>query len=372
MFRFLADRHDRKHALRSVQRQKRIAHKAIEFKNDPSLAFAVNAAEGHYTECGELGSMSISEAELFFSPILPADPLNITDNTIVFQSDISTEDKKNNTFECIISDSGSKKHAVVVFHHWYARNRYKSFSKFFSSRGITVIEATLPYHFSRSSDEFSEENLFNANLSYTVRAVRQAVLDGRKIVRWLDGQGYEKISVVGMCLGGTVAGLIAAYEEKVDKAVLMVTAGSPADLVWSAETMKPLRNRIERNISLEDLKSTWNIINLDNLLFGLTRRGLDLMFVLGKNDTIVRPEVSEKLINQLKECDTNPKVLRLNCGHSSIGNFPYNILSARRVLRFLKETPTIAELWEVRGFRFEFTEGWNPDNPPWLKDHKTK
>ncbi|WP_341858158.1 hypothetical protein [Sinorhizobium medicae] len=38
------------------------------------------------------------------------------------------------------------------------------------------------------------------------------------------------MSVVGMCLGGTVAGLIAAQEEKVDKAVLMVSPGSPADL----------------------------------------------------------------------------------------------------------------------------------------------
>lgn len=372
MFRFLAARHDRKHVLRSVQRQKRIAYKAIEFKDDPSLAFAVNVAEGHYTKGGELDSMSISEAELFFSPLLPAEPLDISDNKIIFQSDISTEDNKNNTFECIVSNSGSKKHAVVVFHHWYARNRYKSFSKYFKSRGITVIEATLPYHFSRGSDDYSEEKFFNANLGFTVRAMRQAVLDGRKIVRWLDGQGYEKISVVGMCLGGTVAGLIAAYEEKVDKAVMMVTPSSPADLVWSAETMKPLRSRIEPNMSFQDLKSAWGLINLDNLLFGLTRRKLDLMFVIGKDDATVQPKFSEKLIDRLKKCNRNPKVFRLNCGHSSIGTFPYNILAARKVMRFLKDTPTLLELWSMRGFRFEFTEGWDPDNPPWRKDHKTK
>jgi len=26
------------------------------------------------------------------------------------------------------------------------------------------------------------------------------------------------------------------------------------------------------------------------------------------------------------------------------------------VLRFLKETPTLAELWDVRGFRYDFSE----------------
>ncbi|MBB6182560.1 hypothetical protein HNQ75_004549, partial [Rhizobium flavum] len=43
-----------------------------------------------------------------------------------------------------------------------------------------------------------------------------------------------------------------------------------------------------------------------------------------------------------------PELLQLNCGHSSIGMFPYNIIAARKVLRFLMEIPTLKELWEVR------------------------
>ncbi len=37
---------------------------------------------------------------------------------------------------------------------------------------------------------------------------------------------------------------------------------------------------------------------------------------------------------------------------------PQNSLpsAARKVLRFLKETPTLAELWDVRGFRYDFNE----------------
>lgn len=91
-------------------------------------------------------------------------------------------------------------------------------------------------------------------------------------------------------------------------------------------------------------------------MWGLTRPGLDMMFVLGNDDTITRPETSEGVIELLTRCGRAPGVIRLNCGHSSIGIFPYNIIAAKKVLRFLKESPTLAELWEVRGFRYNFSE----------------
>lgn len=356
MFRYLARRHDRKHILKSLQRQKRFENRAIDFGYDTSLAFVVNEAEERDAISRDLAFTNISEGEQFFSPILPAEPINYKENNVIFQSDITTRDEGNNTFECVVTDSGSKDHALVVFHHWYARSRYNAFSKFFAAKGITVIEATLPYHFSRGSDDYSEEQFFNANLGRTVRSMRQAVLDGRKIIRWLHSQGYNKISVIGMCLGGTVAGLIAAQEEKVDKAVLMVAPGSPADLVWTAETMTSLRGRIEPAMSLEELRTAWGLVNLEMHLFGLTRRRLDMMFVLGEDDTITRPQASDRVIELLTKCNRSPEVLRLNCGHSSVGIFPYNIIAARKVLRFLKETPTLAELWDVRGFRYDFSE----------------
>ncbi|MGZ2403039.1 hypothetical protein [Rhizobium ruizarguesonis] len=191
MFRYLAGQYDRKCVRRSLDRQKGIEHQAIPFRFDDSFALR-----------------TISEAENFFEPSGPAVPLVEETGRAVFRSDIQGNDEKNNTFECLIADSGSKGQALIVFHHWYARSRYPAFSKFFASRGITVVEATLPFHFDRASDEFSEEKLLNADLGMTVGSLRQAVLDGRKIVRWLHAQGYSEISVVGMCIGGLIAGLI--------------------------------------------------------------------------------------------------------------------------------------------------------------------
>lgn len=146
MFRYLARRHDRKHIIKSLQRQKLIEHSSIKFKYDSSLTFAVHTKEAKSVDSEELKLDENFNARAFFSPILPPEPLNESTDQVVFQSDITTEEEENNIFECAITDSGTKEHAIVVFHHWYARNRYSAFAKFFAARGITVVEATLPYH----------------------------------------------------------------------------------------------------------------------------------------------------------------------------------------------------------------------------------
>ncbi len=359
MFRQLARRHDRKHIQKSLDRQDRIAQKCIAFVHDTSVAFAVDEAKNQYSSKFDLPSWSIDEGEEFYSLATSSDPLEITDNSVIFKSDITTPEKENNTFECIVTGSGSKEHAIIVFHHWYARNRYPKFAKFFASKGITVVEVTLPYHFNRGNSESAEEKLLSADIGRTVQAMRQAVLDGRKVVAWLHELGFAKISVVGMCIGGTVAGLVAAHDRKVDKAVLMVTPMSPADLVWTAETMKPLRQRIEANMTLKDLRAAWSIISLEMHTFGLTRPRLETMFILGEEDSISRPKESEWVINFLQETGHSPKLLSLGSGHSSIGIFPYNVIAAWKVLHFLKEWPTWQELWSARHLLggFDCTEG---------------
>jgi hypothetical protein len=81
------------------------------------------------------------------------------------------------------------------------------------------------------------------------------------------------------------------------------------------------------------------------------------MFLLGKDDKIALPEKTDSVVETLTKCGRPPEVARLNCGHSSVGVFPYNLIAARKVMRFLKESPTLAELWEARGLRWDLSEG---------------
>lgn len=130
MFRYLARRHDRKHILKSLERQKRISHNSIAFGLDADLVFSAHAAGKKYLDVNEWAYTNILEGEEFFRPTSSHEPLTEEGNRVVFKSDIETEDDENNTFDCIITKGAPQRnwivvpnnHALVVFHHWYARN----------------------------------------------------------------------------------------------------------------------------------------------------------------------------------------------------------------------------------------------------------
>lgn len=118
-----------------------------------------------------------------------------------FPSDVATDVEQNNVVWAKITDSGSLDRVLVIFHHWNASAWNSRIASFFSKRGVTVIEIAMPYHFQRSRPGSSHADyMLSANLGRTIQSVRQAVLDGRKLIRWLKREGYRDISVLGMSL----------------------------------------------------------------------------------------------------------------------------------------------------------------------------
>lgn len=256
---------------------------------------------------------------------------------IKFLSDVSTDVLENNTVCAKVTDSGSLDHALVIFHHWNASSRNHQIADFFSRRGITVVEIAMPYHFERSRPgSLHADFMLSPNLGRTVQSVRQAVLDGRKLIRWLKHEGYGKISVFGMSLGSWIAGLVTAHEKCVSKTALFLTGGSLADMVWSGRATRQIRASLETKIELQDLKRAWSPLNLENYAQKLARSDLKLQIVLAKRDTVVLPELSENFVRTLRQTGVEPDVLMLNCGHYSLGIPPYILNAGLRLSRFLR------------------------------------
>ncbi|RVL83942.1 dienelactone hydrolase-related enzyme [Sinorhizobium meliloti] len=253
-----------------------------------------------------------------------------------FPSDISTDVEENNIVWAKIADSGSFDRALVIFHHWNASSRNRQIASFFSKRGITVIEIAMPYHFERSRPgSLHADYMLSANLGRTIQSVRQAVLDGRKLVRWLKCKGYRDISVLGMSLGSWVAGLIAAHDPAVSKASLFLTAGSLADMVWTGRATRAIRDSLAPHIHLTDLRRAWGPLNLGNYAQRLARPDLALHVVLAKRDTVVLPELSASFMQKLENAGARPNILELNCGHYSLATPPYILLAGLSLKRFL-------------------------------------
>lgn len=312
-------------------------HKNVaKFALGTELAFPGAKQSANFTEFCALADLAIEDPGFFDEPSGHSDGFVRENGWVTFPSHIETETPENNTVFASVSESGAKDRVLVVFHHWNASKRQHQIANFFSKRGVTVVEIAMPYHFERLRPGSAHaDHMLSPNIGRTIQSVRQAVLDGRKLIRWLKNEGYGDIAVLGMSLGSWVAGLVAAHDKTVSKASLFLTAGSLADMVWTGRATLAIRQSLEGHVELADLRKAWGPINLENHAAKLARSNLDIQLVLGKRDKVVVPELSQRFVQSLKAAGANPDVLELNCGHYSLALPPHILFAGLRLKRLL-------------------------------------
>lgn len=301
------------------------------------LAFPEAKTDASISEFCALADQAVADPAFFEKLGGHASDFEREDGWVRFSSEISTAIKDNNQVYAKVAESGSLDQALVVFHHWNANKRSPQLAHFFSRRGITVVEMALPYHLERNRPGSAyADHMLSPNLGRTIQSVRQAVLDGRKLIRYLKSEGYKEISVLGMSLGSWVAGLVAAHDAAVSKAALFLTAGSLADMVWSGRATQAIRESLEPVIDLADLNRAWAPLNLENYANNLARHELALQVVLASRDKVVLPELSQRFVEQLKNAGARPDVVALNCGHYSLAMPPYIVFAGLNLQRLLR------------------------------------
>jgi dienelactone hydrolase len=303
---------------------------------DTERAFPNASGTVSLEEFCALADQAVADPTYFDEPSGSLEDFQRDGEWLKFPSDVSTDVEQNNIVWAEITESGSFDQAMVVFHHWNATARNQQIAKFFSRRGITVVQIAMPFHFERRRpSSLHADYMLSANLGRTIQSVRQGVLDGRKLIRWLKSEGYREISVLGMSLGSWVAGAVAAHDMAVTKASLFLTAGSLADMVWTGRATRSIRDSLEPAIELSDLRRAWGPLNLENYVDRLARPDLDLHVVLADRDKVVVPELSQRFLRKLKGAGAKPTILKLNCGHYSLALPPYILLAGWSLKRFL-------------------------------------
>lgn len=331
MFYHWLDRLDERRASRGDEWKR-----ATAFALDAELAFPGAKEARDVEDFCSLADQIAGNPSYFDANLRDMDSFERDKEWLTFRSDIQTDVENNNTVWSRIADSGSKDHALVVFHHWNAAKRNSQIARFFSRRGITVVEIALPYHLERSrAGSHYADYMLSASLGRTIQAVRQAVLDGRKLINWLVSEGYRQISVLGMSLGSWIAGLVAAHDTAVSKASLFLTGGSLADMVWTGRATRSIGQALERHLALSELRRAWGPLNLENHMRRLARPGLKLQIVLAERDRVVLPDLSESLVHKLRQAGAGPDIHKLHCGHYSLALPPYIVAAGLDLKKFL-------------------------------------
>ena len=230
-------------------------------------------------------------------------------------------DGPNSIARAQIYDSGHRRRAVVLLPYWNAtREACRPFSTLLARCGVTCVQLSLPYHDERRTIgfEFARE-LACEDLGLTIRSNRQAVFDARACLTWLEQEGYERLGIVGVSIGASIASIVAAIDGRVRAAALVLMADDFADAVWTGSATRHVRLSLERAFTRDDVRSAWSIISPASHAARLSARLDRLLIVSGELDTVFRPALTRSYVERLRGLGLCPTWIRYNCGHYTLG-----------------------------------------------------
>lgn len=209
----------------------------------------------------------------------------------------------------------SKVPFVVILHAFASRNaeveRY--LAKAFAHRGIAAAVMELPYHLHRSPKGMeSGEFLFRTSLDGVLSAIRQAVMDAKRLIDCISLQPFvdqSKVGVVGVSFGGIIATLLCCVDKRVSVCV-DVLGGDLAITLWKSWLTRPFRRSLERaGITFESLRSLVQSVN--PTAYANEAKGKSILMVMSEYDLFVPREACLELWRALG-C---PPLIHLYTGH---------------------------------------------------------
>jgi hypothetical protein len=285
----------------------------------------------------ELNEAAIANSSNFFSYKTPSD-FKCRDNELCFTSDVTTPYPENNTVHAQwFPSSRDNRRAVLVLPHWNAQiHQHVSLCRALSKFGIAALRLSLPYHDMRMPKELHRADYaVSSNLGRTIDAARQAIIDSRACLDWLQSQGYTSLGIVGTSLGASYAFEASAHDERLSVNVYNLFSYSFADVVWTGITTRHIRQGLEGSIKLDALRDCWRVISPSSYLERYARHVKKSLFISGAYDTTFLPEYSQAMMEQVRLNKIDHKYVVLPCGHYTLGRAPFKYFDGYHICSFL-------------------------------------
>ena len=228
--------------------------------------------------------------------------------------------------------------AVVVLPQWNAdAESHNALCRIFNFLGVAALRLSLPYHDLRKPPEIVRADYaVSSNIGRTMDAARQAVIDARCCLDWLQAQGYRRFGIVGTSLGSCYAFITAAHESRLSACAFNHASTYFADVVWTGQSTRHIRSGIDRQIDLDRLRQAWLAISPMSYFDKFERYPKRSLVVYAKYDLTFLPEFSLQFIAECQRRDLRHEVSVLPCGHYSCGEFPFKYLDAYYLAKFVR------------------------------------
>ncbi len=228
--------------------------------------------------------------------------------------------------------------AIVLLPHWNSDAiAYVGLCRVLNMLGIAVLRLSMPYHDIRMPAEIKRADYaVSANIGRTMDAVRQGVVDIRCCLDWLEEQGYSNLGVVGTSLGSCYAFIAAAHDPRIRVAAFNHASTYFADVVWHGQSTRHIRQGIEEQIDLEELRKVWRAISPMSYFEQFSRWAKKSLIVYADYDLTFLPEFSRQVVAEFARHRLDHRVAVLPCGHYTTGETPYKYMDGWQLVSFLR------------------------------------
>jgi dienelactone hydrolase len=230
--------------------------------------------------------------------------------------------------------------AIVVLPQWNAQpDSHVEACRIFNGLGMTALRLTLPYHEERRPPELERaDHLVGSNIGRTIQSMRQAVLDTRAAVRWLQGQGFERIGILGTSIGSCIGFLTFAHDPAIDVGVFNHVSGHVADVVWQGISTQHVRAGIETNLTVDELREIWKPISPAPFIPRLLEmKSRPMRFIAARYDLTFPLNLTHQIIDEVRAQGIDLDLVWLPCGHYTTAEMPWKAIDAWKIATFFRK-----------------------------------
>jgi dienelactone hydrolase len=225
--------------------------------------------------------------------------------------------------------AGKPKQAIIVMPQWNADAfSHNALCTLFNRFGISALRLSKPFHDIRRPAELERSDYaVSANIGRTIAACRQAVVDIRCCLDWLQAQGYEQFGILGTSLGSCYAFIASAFDARLRVNAFNHASMSFGDVVWTGQSTRHIRAALENEgLTQPRLDALWRAISPISYIDRFAANPKKVLVVHATYDLTFLREFSQEVLRSFAASGIDFVSKVLPCGHYTTGEFPFNYL----------------------------------------------
>jgi dienelactone hydrolase len=283
------------------------------------------ANDAEWKRKAETGEIAKAEFLRFTSPVRTRFPENDRVNARWYPAPAQVE-------------AGRPRQAIIVMPQWNADAfSHNALCTLFNRFGISALRLSKPFHDVRRPHHLERSDYaVSTNVGRTLASTRQAVIDIRCCLDWLQQQGYEQFGVLGTSLGSCYGFLASAHDARLEVNAFNHASTWFGDVVWDGQSTRHVRQGFEDagftgDEGKQRLRAMWRAISPPQHLARYAAQRRDgrkksTRVIYADYDLTFPRALSLKVIEGFREHGLDFDYKVLPCGHYTTGETPFQYL----------------------------------------------